>query len=82
MQINASIDSGVNPADAYRVVMYARGTIAAMLRHAATVTAEWNLIQAERDPDGWARHRLVKAARDTRKRIRRMEIKRNGWVKR
>lgn len=82
IRVDTSIAPGVNPGDAYRLVMNGRGRIAAMLRYAAEEASMWDLVRAEAHCCGARRHRLVKRARDTRKRIQRMEIKRMGWDKR
>ena len=82
IRVDTSIAPGVNPGDAYRLVMNARGRIGAMLRFEAEKAAEWDVYRAESHGCGEKRHRLVKRARDTRKRIRKMEIQRKGWARR
>jgi hypothetical protein len=78
-RVDVTIPDEVDPAAAYRHVMRSRGTIGAMLRHSAMAKAQWDLIRAEADYCGWRRHKRVKHARDTLRRIRRMERERNGW---
>jgi hypothetical protein len=79
MRVDASIDSRVCCAEAYRLVMWHRGRIAALLREAAINEARWRLLRAESHGCGPKRHRMVKHARDVLRRIRRMEMERSGW---
>ena len=79
MRIDTSIDPRVCCAEAYRLVMWHRGRIAAMLRAEAYREALWRLWRAQHHGCGAQRHRRIKHARDVLRRIRRMEMERNGW---
>lgn len=72
MHIDYSIGPTVDLGQAYRGLMRARGHIVGSLRQEIMHVAERNVWRA----DG---HKAVKRARDVRRQVRKLEMKRRGW---
>ena len=79
MYLDTWIQPGVNPAEAYRLVIRSRGMIAAALRMQALRESDAMIRDAHRTTRGGDRHRRVKRARDVKRHIRRLEMERMGW---
>lgn len=78
-RVDVNVPNEVNPADAYRLVLHARGHIGAMLRQAAMTKGHWDLWCAKMEWHGGRRHRRIKHARDTLRRLQKMEMQKRGW---